>query len=113
MRNTSFGVTCLVLLLALGLQAQTSQTFEVASIRRNLTSNQQGSGLAGLRPGGRFIAIGTTLRRLVSGAYDNPQVFGGPEWMDTDRFDVDARADGERPPAGTVRMGRALPAARF
>jgi uncharacterized protein (TIGR03435 family) len=112
MRSAAICLTCAALLVA-PVHAQTQQAFEVASIRRNLTSNQQGGGLAGPQPGGRFIAIGVTLRRLVAGAYDDAQVDGGPAWIDTDRFDVNARADGERSPAEIRHMVRPLLAERF
>jgi uncharacterized protein (TIGR03435 family) len=93
--------------------AQGEPAFEVASIRRNVTGNQQGGGLAGAQPGGRFIAIGATLRRLVDAAYDAWRVEGGPDWAATDRFDINARADGERPPAEIARMLRTLLVDRF
>jgi uncharacterized protein (TIGR03435 family) len=83
------------------------ETFEVASIRRNLTGNQQGSGLAGPQPGGRFIALGATLRRLAGDGYGDVRIYevvGGPAWVATDRFDVNARAEGDRPPDVIRRM---------
>lgn len=112
MRVAATSVTCSALLVVIGLQAQTTETFEVASIRRNLTGNQQGGGLAGPQPGGRFIAIGAPLRRLIVDAY-GVQVIGGPAWIDTDRFDVNARADGDRTPADIRRMLQPLLAERF
>jgi uncharacterized protein (TIGR03435 family) len=113
MRTAAIGVIGAALLAPPGVQAQTPQTFEVASIRRNLTGNQQGGGLAAPQPGGRFMAIGATLRRLVADAYDDAQILGGPTWLDTDRFDVNARAGGEPSPAEIRRMLRPLLADRF
>jgi uncharacterized protein (TIGR03435 family) len=113
MRIAAIGVSCSALLIAPGLQAQTPRTFEVVSIKRNLTTSQQGRGLAAPQPGGRFVAIGVTLRRLVGDAYDGAQVFGGPAWIDTDRFDVNARADGEPAPAEVALMLRPMLADRF
>ena len=107
------GVSAGALLIALGLQAQAQPAFEVASIRRNLTGLQRGGGLAAPQPGGRFVAIGATLKRLVGDAYDDMQVFGGPTWIDTDRFDVNARSEHDRPPAEIRRMLRPLLADRF
>jgi uncharacterized protein (TIGR03435 family) len=95
----------------LSAQAGTPR-FDVASIKRNVTGNQQGSGLTAPQPGGRYIAMGATLRRLVQDAYD-VQVVGGPAWVDSDRFDVNARAEGEPPPAEIRRMLRPLLADRF
>ncbi len=112
MRIAALGVIYSALLIAAGLQAQIGPSFEVASIRRNLTANQQGRGLAAPQPGGRFIAIGATLRHLVNGAY-GLEVIGGPGWVDTDRFDVNARAGGERPTAEMQHMLRSLLSDRF
>jgi uncharacterized protein (TIGR03435 family) len=96
--------------------ADNQETFEVASIRRNVSGTQQGGGLAAPQPGGRFIALGATLRRLVADAYSDRELFdviGGPPWAGTDRFDINARAEGERSPAGIRRMLRTLLADRF
>ena len=92
--------------------AQAPGTFEVASIRRNTTPDQQGSGLAGPQPGGRFIARGATLRRLISDAYDGLEVEGGPPWTGSDRFDVNASGSAVAP-LDIRRMLRSLLAERF
>lgn len=70
-------------------------TFEVASVKRNESAAGQRG--AGFQPGGRFTANNMTLRGLVAAAYGTPQplplyrVVGGPGWIDSDRFDIDAR----------------------
>jgi uncharacterized protein (TIGR03435 family) len=92
---------------------QGPERFDVASIRRNTGGNQQGGGLAGPQPGGRFIALGATLRRLVSDAYEGFDVLGGPPWVSSDRFDINARSDGQVPPAQIRRMLQSLLADRF
>jgi uncharacterized protein (TIGR03435 family) len=112
MRTAVIVLICSVLSVRAALDAQ-SPTFEVASIRPNVSGSPQGQGLAGPQPGGRFIAIGVTLRRLVAGAYDDLQVVGGPAWIDSDRFDINARAEGDRPPSEIVRMVRSLLTDRF
>jgi uncharacterized protein (TIGR03435 family) len=109
MRTAGIVLICSTVFSTVGLNAQ-SPTFEVVSIRRNVNG---GPSLAGPQPGGRFIAVGVTLRRLVAGAYDDLQVFGGAAWMDSDRFDINARADGDPPPPEIVRMVRSLLADRF
>jgi uncharacterized protein (TIGR03435 family) len=109
MRTAAIVLIGSTVLTSIASHAQ-SPTFEVASVRRNVTG---GAGLAGPQPGGRFIAVGVTLRRLVAGAYDDVLVIGGPGWMDTDRFDINARADGDAPPAEIVRMVRSMMADRF
>lgn len=107
--------TIAVGLLVVGrAQSPGTEAFEVASIRRNISGQQQGGGLAAPQPGGRFIAIGATLQRLIGDAYDETyQILGGPDWIDSARFDVNARATSERTPVEIRRMLRSLLAARF
>src|SRR5665213_1452900 len=56
------------------------------------------------QPGGRFVATNVTLRMLIGAAYGTPQplpdfqMTGGPKWLDTDRFDVTAKAAGDPAP---------------
>ena len=113
MRTAALLVTCAALAHMNGVSAQSALTFEVASIRPNTSGNAQGQGLAGPQPGGRFVAIGATLRGLVSGAYDGMQIVAGPTWIDTSRFDINARASGEVPADDMRRMLRSLLADRF
>ena len=111
MRNTTVVLLASVPLARAVLHAQ-SPRFDVASIRPNLSA-AQGGGLAGPQPGGRFMAVGVTLRRLVAGAYGDVQVFGGPAWIDSDRFDISARASGDAPSSELVQMVRSLLKDRF
>jgi uncharacterized protein (TIGR03435 family) len=63
----------------------------VASIKPGDPNDQRESILTS--PGGRFTAKGVTLRELISEAYDlrDHQISGGPGWMGSARFDIDAR----------------------
>jgi len=47
------------------------------------------------QPGGGFRASGATLKMLLTLAYDvrEFQISGGPKWIDSDRFDITARAE--------------------
>ena len=78
--------------------------FEVATIRLNETC-VNGTGLEHLSPG-RFGVECVSLRDYIRGAYGSygigrnpnvrpPTVLGGPGWVDTDRYDIVARAPGE------------------
>ena len=84
------------------------------------------TGLAsGSRPDGRFRATNVPLRELISAAYGTPQplaafqITGGPKWMESDRFDIVAKAPGDPqpgpngPPAAMFAMLRNLLAERF
>ena len=66
--------------------------FEVATVRPN-KSGEQGASL-GPRPGGRLIGTNQTVRNLIRNAFNvQPyQLIGGPDWMDSDRFDIQAKA---------------------
>jgi uncharacterized protein (TIGR03435 family) len=68
--------------------------------------------LSAPQPGGRYVALGVTLRRLAGDAY-GLDVLGGPAWVDSERFDVNAKAEGEPAPAQIRAMLRPLLADRF
>lgn len=76
--------------------------FEVAAVRTNNSGEARTSG--GFQPGGRYRVSNYTLRALIAAAYVRPQVnpdfliAGGPRWIDTDHFDVEAKAGGDFPP---------------
>ena len=87
-----------VVSLRLHAQQPGPMRFEVASIKPNkaplsmITANQE--------PGGRFVATNQSLKDLIGLAYKirDSQIVGGPAWIGTDRFDINARADRELPP---------------
>jgi uncharacterized protein (TIGR03435 family) len=68
--------------------------FEVASIK----ANKSGGPMAGPtnRPGGLFISTNRPLGVLIDVAYNlrRHQRVGGPDWIDAERFDIEARAEG-------------------
>jgi|SRR5689334_23396442 len=75
--------------------------FEAASVKRN-----KEGGPFGLlfQPGGRLRATNLTLKMLIGAAYGTPQplpdfqISGGPKWIETDRFDIVAKAAGDPAP---------------
>ena len=72
------------------------QAFEVASVKPTAASG--GMSLNRL-PGGRFTAENASLGRLIEFAYDvrTYQISGGPKWLESDGFDIVAKAEGENP----------------
>ena len=101
-------------LITLAVQAQQPTApprFDVASVKEN-TSND---GIIVIQTQkGRFTARGFTLAALIRTAYrvQEFQIIGGPDWINTARFDVEATfPDVERAPVDV--MLRALLAERF
>ncbi len=65
-------------------------TFEVSSIKLNHAADNR----VGIRfAPGRFTATGVPLKMLITLAYNvRPfQVSGGPNWINTDKYDIDAK----------------------
>ena len=84
-------------------QTDTRPAFAVATIKKNTT----GDAARGMRlqPGGRIVVTNQPLRQLIVFAYSlqPQQLEGGPSWIDTDRFDITAQAEGSispTPPGG-------------
>jgi uncharacterized protein (TIGR03435 family) len=72
-------------------------SFAAVTIAPN-TSGEAGSGLR-LMPDGGLKAVNVTLRQLIQAAYqrnafDRRQIEGGPAWIDTDRFNLEAAGAG-------------------
>ncbi len=90
----SSAVVCLILCLP-GIQAQPKPEFEVASVRINNSGLPSGS-LSGTDKS-RFAATNITLKLLLTMAYQvrDFQVIGGPAWLNSDRFDLAAKAETE------------------
>ena len=70
--------------------------FEVASVKPNTAMSHNMS--VNRTPGGGLEVVNETLRILISFAYNlrDDQNSGGPSWLDTERYDIIAKA-----PAGT------------
>jgi uncharacterized protein (TIGR03435 family) len=67
--------------------------FEVASVKTNKTGQREG-GITAIG-GGRFRAANIPFRILLATAYDVnfEQISGGPGWLDSERYDVEAKPD--------------------
>ena len=91
-------------------------TFEVASIKRNV-SGDQNSSVRG-QPGGRLIVTNNSLYNLIRNAY-NAQRFemvpgrNLPDWIDSDRWDINAKASDDATQPQMMQMLQNLLADRF
>jgi uncharacterized protein (TIGR03435 family) len=89
--------------------------FDVVSIKRTDPNDTRPGADFGAQPGGRLIARNNAALNFITNSYDIPAylVVGGPEWMRTDRYDMQAKADGEPPRAQLMQMLQTLLAERF
>jgi len=74
-------------------QSAVGQQFEVASIK---PSSADPSSPSGINTGnGRLTASNVTLKRCIMGAYavGPSQISGGPDWLESDRFEITAKAE--------------------
>jgi len=96
-------------------QSPAAPRFDVASVRPSALDQFAGS--SGLKTGrGRLTATNVTLKRCVMGAFavGPNQISGGPQWLDSTRYDIVAKAD--QPvddDAALMAMLRTLLAERF
>lgn len=103
-----------------------SVTFEVASIKRNREVEAQRlainpniptvPGRAQTRPGGVLMGRGMTVRELIRDAYGyrnraHGDIVGGPGWLDTERYDVQAKAGRELGASSSMGLPPAAEAA--
>ena len=99
MPKSIVSILLLVAIVGTGLAAQPIAgqaprgEFEVASVKPNLLDDHIVQVRVG--PGPTFMARGYTLVLLIQRAYGvmDWNVTGGPDWIRTDRFDINARAD--------------------
>jgi uncharacterized protein (TIGR03435 family) len=86
--------------------------FEVASVK----TNKSGPMMSMMRPiPSEFRMTNIPMRILIMQAYrlSNYQLVGGPGWLDSERFDIVAKAPSGSPPDQTMLMLRGLLADRF
>ncbi len=95
----------------LGQEPQRPLSFDVTSVKPN-TSGEQGGSSKG-QPG-RYVGVNVTLRRVIGLAYRPVQEFvGGPDWINTERFDVEGRVEGTPTQDQMREMLRSLLSDRF
>lgn len=94
--------TIVVLLAAFGAALSQTKTdaparleFEVASVKPS-PPGAQGGGIKPLPGGQTYVATNMPAGVMIRLMYhlNGSQISGGPDWLDKDRYDVDAKADG-------------------
>lgn len=103
MKARTLLVPLIVLTAATAARAQSPEldgpAFEAATVRPNTAGETRRQ--IEVLPGGRFNAINMTLWQILSIAYpidgkfrDEINLTGGPGWINSDRFDIVAKAEG-------------------
>ncbi len=98
----SAGVIFLLSCLGFGQAGAPRPGFEVADIKQNISGDPDATG--GLIAGGQLSVRNATLKTLLGFAYDPAHqryrdqfIVGAPPWVDTDRFDIIAKAPANLP----------------
>jgi uncharacterized protein (TIGR03435 family) len=85
--------------LPVGLSAQTPTEFAAAVIRPSEAGPGAGSSFNTFE-GGRVRIVNEPVRLLIRAAYrlQNAQIAGGPGWLDSDLYDIEAKTGGPEKP---------------
>jgi uncharacterized protein (TIGR03435 family) len=91
-----------------------ASAFEAADVHVSAKSRMPSMAAGGLR-GTRYLVRQATMVDLINLAYDvdYDKILGGPSWLETDRFDVSARAPAGSTPEQAQLMLQTLLAERF
>src|SRR5215471_17926969 len=87
--------------------------FEVASVKPSMSVTVSSNRT--VAPGGRLTVTNATLKSLIQWSYGLPafQISGGPGWLDSDRFDIEAKPEGSATQQDVMQMLQILLAERF
>jgi uncharacterized protein (TIGR03435 family) len=99
---------------SISIRAQSEdRSFEVASIKPNHSGDNPYS--VRIVPGGSVRALNASLQAIITTAYQIPdfEIAGGPAWLATEKWDIEAKGPGAAPPQQVLDMLRALLADRF
>lgn len=109
MRIFVFGAFCVAAIC----QTASAPRIEAASVKPSRQNPGNGSGFT--TGHGRIHGENVTLRRCIIGAWSvGPnQIIGGPDWLDTDRFEIEAKADQPVGDSALMTLLQGILASRF
>src|SRR5262249_20800976 len=83
------------LLFMMPVFAQNRLEFEVASVKPS-KPDARGGGIKPLPGGQTYVATNMPVKLMIKLMHhlNDRQISGGPAWLDTDRYDIEAKADG-------------------
>jgi uncharacterized protein (TIGR03435 family) len=107
-------VVCLIAPCLFAVAQEAPPVFEVSDVHASAPSTDSNM-RGGFIRGGRYELRNATMVDLIGNAWavDADKVAGGPTWLDTDRFDVIAKAPANTTPESLRLMLQALLADRF
>jgi uncharacterized protein (TIGR03435 family) len=107
-------IACLVAAVWLFGQTEPAPLFQAASVKRNTDVQPRGM-LVRVQPGGRLTTMNASPVLLIQNAYrvQAYEIVGGPEWLNSDGYDIEATPGGAADEAKTRLMLRSLLAERF
>jgi uncharacterized protein (TIGR03435 family) len=83
---------------------------EVVSVKRNTSEDNRSMGISRGEPGGKITIRGVPLYIIIARAYhvmfQSPRLSGGPEWIRSERYDIEAIAEKDAIPAGLPAVER-------
>jgi hypothetical protein len=98
-------------------QSRRALKFDVASVKPTAEGGTDTRGLGSIRTtlGGRVVAEKALLRYIIQSAYRvrRFQVLGGPDWINSAHYDIDAKAEGNPSPHQLWMMLQSLLEERF
>jgi len=108
------GAILLIAAYSLFAQSADRPAFAAASIKPNREIEPRGM-MVRVKPGGGLTTLNANLVLLIQNAYriQAYQIVGGPEWLNTDGFDIEAKPDQPANEATAWLMLRSLLADRF
>jgi uncharacterized protein (TIGR03435 family) len=109
----ALGLVIVLSQAALGQSLAKVPEFEVADVK--VSNGMRDAGKIQFLPGGRIDLPNVTVKSLILVAYDLQEdtITGGPGWIDSDHFDIVAKAPPDTPRDKIRLMLRALLAERF
>jgi len=97
--------------IAFAQTASPVRRFEAASIKLNTGEDTNHVEFA--TAPGRLIVVRNPIANLIGNAWENHNLVGGPEWIHSDRYDVEATAAGSPNDKQIMQMLQVLLAERF
>jgi uncharacterized protein (TIGR03435 family) len=108
-------VLAVILVWAVFSQSNQPPAFEVAAIKANANPNDAIRGKARVLAGGQVDVHNVSLKECIMVAYgvQGDRIMRAPNWLDSDRFDIVAKAPPDTPDPTLLLMFQTLLAERF